>query len=344
MPREPIPRTAKTTKREPIDYTALVQPVFQPVTAISRKRRGKEAASASQQTKTAKPKKLSAKQRASKHTYAKMIARALVDLQERSGSSAVAIAKHIEANQGQNLPDHFKIFIRRALKKAVKERLLKHEGARYRLSTTGKYKLGLKKSTRKKSSKTTTKKRKASSKSSPKRRSLSSSPSPKKTVKGKEKDTRKSKGMSSPKKTTTTTTTTKKTGRGSRTSAKSKEVSSTPRIKATPAGFSFAWQYQEDGKWLPYDLPASDIVENAFQEYLSNPGKCDVRSVKSGQWQYQVDFLNNKQTVPPPPSDRCLSQTAHVPLRRTSNTRTIPPGLSVACHSENKAFDVIHPI
>jgi hypothetical protein len=48
---------------------------------------------------------------------------------------------------------------------------------------------------------------------------------------------------------------------------------------------------------MPYDAIASDVVEKAYLDYKKNPGMCDVRAVKSGQWQYQVDFLNNKQTV-----------------------------------------------
>jgi len=57
----------------------------------------------------------------------------------------------------------------------------------------------------------------------------------------------------------------------------------------------YVWQYEDRG-WHDYDATASDLVEKAYQDYLLNPGACDVRSVKSGQFHYQVDFLNNKQT------------------------------------------------
>ena len=55
------------------------------------------------------------------------------------------------------------------------------------------------------------------------------------------------------------------------------------------------WEYFDNG-WHPYDQEASDLVEQAYQEYIANPGMYDVRAVKSGTWHYQVDFPNNKQT------------------------------------------------
>jgi len=74
-------------------------------------------------------------------------------------------------------------------------------------------------------------------------------------------------------------------------------TASTTQSKRSPSGYSFRWQYSEAGsKWMNYDDTASDVVEVAYQSYLKNPGACDVRSVKSGQWSYQVDFLNLKQT------------------------------------------------
>jgi len=54
------------------------------------------------------------------------------------------------------------------------------------------------------------------------------------------------------------------------------------------------WQYDHMG-WKDYDLAASDVVEAAYQEWLKNPFT-DVRSIHSGQWQYQVDFNLMTQT------------------------------------------------
>ena len=48
--------------------------------------------------------------------------------------------------------------------------------------------------------------------------------------------------------------------------------------------------------WFPYTKEASDIVEQAYQDYKNDPAQVDVRSVKSGMWRYQVDFTNMTQT------------------------------------------------
>jgi len=54
------------------------------------------------------------------------------------------------------------------------------------------------------------------------------------------------------------------------------------------------WQYLH-GKWLNYDNEASDVVEQVYQEW-SKTKTADVRAVKSGTYQYHVDFNQNKQT------------------------------------------------
>jgi len=59
--------------------------------------------------------------------------------------------------------------------------------------------------------------------------------------------------------------------------------------------YDHLWQYH-DGSWKTYDPKASDVVEEVYQNYLSNRGDNDVRAVKSGQWEYMVDFLAMKQT------------------------------------------------
>jgi len=58
----------------------------------------------------------------------------------------------------------------------------------------------------------------------------------------------------------------------------------------------YHWEYKEGNMWQPYAPEASDIVEAAYQDYLNDPNKIDVRSVKSGMWAYQVDFTNMTQT------------------------------------------------
>ena len=56
------------------------------------------------------------------------------------------------------------------------------------------------------------------------------------------------------------------------------------------------WEYKEHGTWHPYMPEASAVVEAAYQDYLQDPAKVDVRSVQSGMWKYQVDFTNMTQT------------------------------------------------
>jgi len=67
------------------------------------------------------------------------------------------------------------------------------------------------------------------------------------------------------------------------------------KIAALGSKFSHVWQYDDNG-WNNYEINASDKVEEVYQDYLSNRGNTDVRAVKSGQWEYMVDFLAMKQT------------------------------------------------
>jgi len=67
--------------------------------------------------------------------------------------------------------------------------------------------------------------------------------------------------------------------------------------KPADAKFSHRWEYCNDQRgWSNYDTKASDVLEGVYQGYLANKGDTDVRAVKSGQWEYQVDFMAMKQT------------------------------------------------
>jgi len=59
--------------------------------------------------------------------------------------------------------------------------------------------------------------------------------------------------------------------------------------------YDYVWQYYDSG-WKNYLPDASDTVEEVYQNYKSNRGDTDVRAVKSGQWEYMVDFMAMKQT------------------------------------------------
>ena len=57
----------------------------------------------------------------------------------------------------------------------------------------------------------------------------------------------------------------------------------------------FKWQYKNNwGGFSDYDSNASDAVEFAYKDWQKNP-HIDVRSVKSGDWAYMVDFNQMKQ-------------------------------------------------
>eukprot|EP01105_Mastigella_eilhardi_P024266 TRINITY_DN6301_c1_g1_i2.p1 TRINITY_DN6301_c1_g1~~TRINITY_DN6301_c1_g1_i2.p1 ORF type:complete len:321 (-),score=97.33 TRINITY_DN6301_c1_g1_i2:991-1953(-) len=67
----------------------------------------------------------------------------------------------------------------------------------------------------------------------------------------------------------------------------------TPTVESTDG--EGHWHYEDRG-WHRYDDDASELIENAYQDYLKDPGSSDVRAVRSGHWTYQVDFRNMQQT------------------------------------------------
>jgi hypothetical protein len=81
--------------------------------------------------------------------------------------------------------------------------------------------------------------------------------------------------------------------RRARVSKKGAEKSVVPA--AAGLKYDHLWQYEHNG-WKNYDVKASDTVEEIYLDYLQNRRGTDVRAVKSGQWEYMVDFLALKQT------------------------------------------------
>ena len=75
-----------------------------------------------------------------------------------------------------------------------------------------------------------------------------------------------------------------------------------PKDASIQKRYPATWQYFDKDKnmnpegWYDYDTEASDIVEDHWQQYIQNRAMNDVRSVKSGEWEYMVDFMNWKQT------------------------------------------------
>lgn len=73
--------------------------------------------------------------------------------------------------------------------------------------------------------------------------------------------------------------------------------SSASSIIPSSASGKYKWQYQENSSTFgDYGPKASALVEQAYCEYMSAPSNWDVRSVRSGEWCYQVDFPNMIQT------------------------------------------------
>eukprot|EP01095_Lingulamoeba_sp_RSL-Kostka_P017101 TRINITY_DN8693_c0_g2_i1.p1 TRINITY_DN8693_c0_g2~~TRINITY_DN8693_c0_g2_i1.p1 ORF type:complete len:288 (-),score=99.50 TRINITY_DN8693_c0_g2_i1:45-908(-) len=106
------------------------------------------------------------------------------------------------------------------------------------------------------------------------------------------KKTTKSKG-----KKKATITTNKKNGRNSRSTeiaGEIFEISEEIHSLAKEAAKRYKWQYYDNG-YHNYDDEASILVEEGYQMYQRRPEKYFVRSVKSGDWEYYVDFANMKQ-------------------------------------------------
>jgi hypothetical protein len=76
-----------------------------------------------------------------------------------------------------------------------------------------------------------------------------------------------------------------------------RDNSANPSLLIPGAKKEFVWQYKGNGNlWENYEARASDAVEEIFLRYKENRGDTDVRAIKSGDWEYQVDFLSFKQT------------------------------------------------
>lgn len=82
------------------------------------------------------------------------------------------------------------------------------------------------------------------------------------------------------------TKTTKATKKTAATVSKTSVDSSVPVETSPPKPI---WQFNHNG-WKNYAPDASDLVEVQYQEWLQNNQMFDVRSVKSGTWEYNVDF------------------------------------------------------
>lgn len=80
-------------------------------------------------------------------------------------------------------------------------------------------------------------------------------------------------------------------------SAITKNIKSKESKKLIPdAKEEYVWQYH-NGTWKNYDAKASDVVEKAYQDYLKNRETTAVCLVKSGEWEYMIDFLAKQTNI-----------------------------------------------
>jgi len=258
--------------------------------------------------KSPKPKKekSSPKKKKSHPTYERMVFKALKSLGgTRGGSSYAAISKFIQTKYpGVPEADKFKRYLRISLKRGVEETYFAKVKASYRLTAKGKshFEKGKKKRSRK--SKKTTESGEASK---PKRKSPSKSPSKKSKKEGSASPAKKKRGSTSSESSAPSTSTSAsstsaaplaKTGRkksSGTSTATSKEGGELTIARPKGLKSDYLWQFF-DGVWKNYEGEASDVVEDVYQKYLANRGDTDVRAVKSGQWEYMVDFMAMKQT------------------------------------------------
>jgi len=275
--REKHPRAAKEPKASP----AKTAP---PVAATKTKKKATAIVS----------KKTGEKEKRKSHpTYQAMIRKALKGDTSRKGTSIQAIYKFIEDNYAVHA--RARSFVKRALRRLVDDGDITNPTVfRYKLAKTTKKspKKKTKKSDKEKKSKKSDKEKKSKKSDKEKKKSKKDTKEKKSTKKvttkratktsTKEKVSPLAKVARAPKGTTKTT-------RGTAKKASKSAATDSTSESAAPGELKWVWQYF-DGGFKNYDVAASDTVEGVYQEYLTSPYTTDVRSVKSGQWSYLVDF------------------------------------------------------
>lgn len=197
-------------------------------------------------------------------TYDDMIVEAIKSLRKKNGSSRQAISAYIINNYKVPEASAYR-FIKQGIKK---------------LSDSGKIE-----------------KIRASFRMTPKPKTLTKSPAKKivkKTKKAAAKSVAKAAKTVKTKATKKPATSISKKSATETTSTTTTSVSSLSDTNAPLEAGTVVWQYHH-GTWQNYDSEASAIVEEQYQDWLKNNQMFDVRSVKSGVWEYNVDFRNMQQ-------------------------------------------------
>eukprot|EP01127_Copromyxa_protea_P014720 TRINITY_DN414_c0_g1_i1.p1 TRINITY_DN414_c0_g1~~TRINITY_DN414_c0_g1_i1.p1 ORF type:complete len:337 (-),score=98.68 TRINITY_DN414_c0_g1_i1:44-1054(-) len=275
-PRERIARKAKSEASERMGGR------LEPLTAI-------KASPTKVQTT---PKKATGKKLKAAPTYQVMIQKAITENPSRKGTSTSAIAKYITANY--EVKDNYRQYLRSSLARQVAAGVLvKRSTVRYSLvkkpakKATKKTKTDGKKTTKKTTKKSDTEEKKTTKKKSTKKTDTEEKKTPRKTSKKTDSEKTKkasTRGKSAPKEKATTKRAVAKAPKKGRASNGEAETT-----KGTSETLVWVWQYFDNG-FRNYDPAASDLVEGVYQEYLTSPYTCDVRAVKSGQWEYEIDF------------------------------------------------------
>jgi hypothetical protein len=238
-------------------------------------------------------------------TYERMIMRAVRTLNKGEATSVIAITNYIFSNYP--VPeDKFKRYIKVGLSKGLKNKNLVKVRGSYRLSAKARDIRKKKKSAAKeedaekpKRERSASPKKKApKAKESPKKKEDAGKRKKKTDEKEKPKRARKSKEESNENNNNKKAAPApKKKREAKKGAAAEEEEKAAPAAKVKGSKFDHFWQFKQDnGVWGNYDVNGSDTIEDVYQKYLANRGDNDVRAVKSGQWEYQVDFMAMKQT------------------------------------------------
>lgn len=216
-------------------------------------------------------------------SYIRMISEALNELHPKRGVGYKAVANYIEFKYP--VKDKFSRYVKQSLRSGLQSGLFQIAPiAKYRLSVKGRKLLQC--PLQKSKKKTTTKTPKSNVKK-PKMPSSNDSEKTKMKSRSKSPSKEKKKPKIQDKKKSPSEKKTKKKSDSSQNSDTVKEKSK----------YDYIWQYRENnGTWGDYDLKPSDVLEEVYQAYLENREGTDVRTVKSGQWEYEVDFKSMQQT------------------------------------------------
>jgi hypothetical protein len=232
-------------------------------------------------------------------TYERMIMRAIRTLNKGEATSIIAISNYIFSNYP--VPeDKYKRYIKVGLSKGLKNKNLVKVRGSYRLSAKARDIRKRKNKSEKKEEGAEKPKRERSAspkKKAAKKDDASKRKKKKKTEKeeAKPKRARKSKEENNDNNNKKEAPASPKKKRESKKGAAEEEKPAAAKVKGTK--YDHFWQFKQDnGIWGNYEVNASDTIEDVYQKYLANRGDNDVRAVKSGQWEYQVDFMAMKQT------------------------------------------------